>query len=252
MSIAGADQGAWERRMKDEFEALLTDPNTSLPPGFTLEALNVEGSFPDITVTILVRDLARPECLFGYKYGAFWDEVESEAASREERMAADPASGPAYLWVSLREALLDIPQTCESGGITWIEEQIDGIGAAAERVQWTLWLPAWLPPGSHLDSVTYRPETPRRPEAVHIGYKHPLLNTQDTGVIESNRALLNLNEVDFDVYGRDETSVYVRRDNVIWRAWTVRGVTQIWFLTLLDKETVVRMADSLVPVAREG
>ena len=135
MTASDAARSKWERELRD---ALATYPEydaTALPPQYVLEDVVLEDSYPDTTLSLVFRDTTRPQCLFGYRYGTFWDEVEHRAGSRRQGWIEEqPAAYASLVWVSFGEALLDVPVTCEPTRITWIVEALDSLEAAARRV----------------------------------------------------------------------------------------------------------------------
>ena len=115
------DPEQWEQRMKRELDACLLHPtNPEINPSdLMVEEVLVERSYPETEVAVLFRVKSRPECLFGYRWGRFWAEIETGGRGEE------PESYAHVIWANLIERLEaadspPLPEDCDAKEVTWI------------------------------------------------------------------------------------------------------------------------------------
>jgi hypothetical protein len=79
-------------------------------PSVRIESVELDGHYPDIDVVIYFRDGRWPECRFGYR----WSSRGAIAA------AGCPDDPGVVIAVNFEEALVRLPDECESDAITWL------------------------------------------------------------------------------------------------------------------------------------
>lgn len=109
----------WERTLKDhlwQYERIRPKDRQ-----FRVEQILLEGQYPNTEIVYLFRHSSRPKCLFGFRWGTFWDWVEGEDYVRKHGPET-PASLATIVSVNFEEAAeLHLPERCSEGEITWIQ-----------------------------------------------------------------------------------------------------------------------------------
>lgn len=78
------------------------------------------GSYPDTEVVFIFHDSRRPDCLFGFRWGTFWEWIVGEDHVREHG-AETPRSLAVVILVNFDEAReLHLPRQCDPAAINWI------------------------------------------------------------------------------------------------------------------------------------
>src|SRR4029450_5133359 len=83
MAKAAADPVAFERRLKEQLEQRLAGRRGFQDhenDGLWVEEIRLEGSFPDPTGVIILRDDRRPGCHFVWSFSQLWDWRDFEQA----------------------------------------------------------------------------------------------------------------------------------------------------------------------------
>jgi hypothetical protein len=76
MVKAAADPSAFERRLKEQLERKLRGRGrfgARDNEGVWVEEVRLEGSYPDTTGLIILRDDRQPGCRFAWSFGQLWD-----------------------------------------------------------------------------------------------------------------------------------------------------------------------------------
>jgi len=85
MAKAAADPGAFERHLKEQLERKLRGRGRFRAhdnDGVWVEEVRLEGSYPDTTGVIILRDDRQPGCRFAWRLGQIWDWREFRGRSR--------------------------------------------------------------------------------------------------------------------------------------------------------------------------
>ena len=76
MAKAAADPAAFERRLKEQLEARLGGRGRFRAhenDGVWVEEIRLDGSYPQTTGAIILRDDRQPGCRFAWSLGQLWD-----------------------------------------------------------------------------------------------------------------------------------------------------------------------------------
>jgi hypothetical protein len=83
MAKAAADPIAFERRLKEQLEQRVAGRKRFEArdnDGVWVEEIRLEGSYPDTTGVIILRDDRQPGCRFAWSFGHLWDWRDFENA----------------------------------------------------------------------------------------------------------------------------------------------------------------------------
>ena len=106
----------WEDAFRRELEITLFNADSDhrgTSEGLEVEAVRLEGSFPETEVVILFRDKERPKCTFGFRWGSLWEWVAKDPQT--------PETLAHIVWANFEEATLDLPECHDDEALTWIE-----------------------------------------------------------------------------------------------------------------------------------
>jgi hypothetical protein len=81
MAEAAADPDAFERRLKEHLEVSLRRRKRFRAhdnDGVWVEEIRLEGTYPDTTGVIILRDERQPGCRFAWRFGQLWDRRQFE------------------------------------------------------------------------------------------------------------------------------------------------------------------------------
>jgi hypothetical protein len=153
MAKAAADPGAFERRLKERLERRLAGRRSFQAhdnDGVWVEEVRMEGSYPDTTGAIILRDDRQPGCRFAWSLGELWDWRAFGDAG------ADPDEQASWIEMNLDEDVeavnYGIPIRCIEGELTFVGRREVSLTEAARRAPFPVLVPARLPPGSQLQA----------------------------------------------------------------------------------------------------
>jgi hypothetical protein len=155
MAKAAADPGAFERRLKERLERRLAGRRRFQAhdnDGVWVEEVRMEGSYPDTTGAIILRDDRQPGCRFAWSLGELWDWRAFGDAG------ADPDEQASWIEMNLDEDVeavnYGIPIRCIEGELTFVGRREVSLTEPREGPPSR----SWFPPGS-LRGASFRPST---------------------------------------------------------------------------------------------
>lgn len=171
MAKAAADPGAFEQRLKGRLERRLGGRRRFQAhhnDGVWVEEIRLEGSYPDTTGVIMLRDDRQPGCRFAWGLGELWDWRVFEDAG------ADPDDHAWWIEMHLDEDVeavnYGIPIRCVEDKLTFVGRHEVSLKEAARRTPFPLLTPTRLPATSQLQ-VLYEERRRFFPFAtVHLVY----------------------------------------------------------------------------------
>jgi hypothetical protein len=172
MAKAAADPGAFERRVKEHLEQKLGGRGRFRAhhnDGVWVEEVRLEGSYPDTTGVIILRDDRQPGCRFAWGLGELWDWRAFQDAG------ADPDDQAWWIEMYLDEEVdavnYGIPIRCVQGELTPVGKQEISLKEAARRAPFPVLVPKRLPATGE-PSVFYEERRRFYPFAtVHLLYR---------------------------------------------------------------------------------
>ena len=147
MAKAAADPGAFERRLKEQLERKLGGRGRFRAhnnDGVWVEEVRLEGSYPDTTGVIILRDDQQPGCRFAWRLGQLWDWREFE-----DVRGADPDDHASWIEMSLDEDVeavnYGIPIRCLEDELTPVGQNEVSLKDAVRRSPFQVLAPSRLP-----------------------------------------------------------------------------------------------------------
>jgi len=165
MAKAAADPGAFERRLKERLEQMLVGRRRFQAhhnDGVWVEEVRLDGSYPDTTGAIILRDDRQPGCRFAWRLGELWD-------WRSFKMTgADPHEQTNWIVLDLDEDVeavnYGIPIRCLEGEVAFMGKTEMSLTEAVRRAPFPVVVPAQLPATSE-PQVFYEEQRRFRPFA---------------------------------------------------------------------------------------
>jgi hypothetical protein len=113
------DPSNWVRQERDSNGYWVTLPMGNVfGEGIDVAEVRLDIVGADHALVVLIRDLARPECLFGFQFRA----VEVWGQPQEELL--DPKTYATVIWANVDEEIhaigYGLPKDCSSDDITWV------------------------------------------------------------------------------------------------------------------------------------
>jgi hypothetical protein len=147
MAKAAADSAAFERRLKERLEQQLACRRRFQAhdnDGVWVEEVRLEGSYPDTTGLIILRDDRQPGCRFAWSLGDLWDWRAFELAG-----TADPDDHAWWIELDLDEDVeavnYGIPIRCLEGELTFMGKTEVSLKEAVRRAPFPVMVPTRLP-----------------------------------------------------------------------------------------------------------
>lgn len=134
MAKVAADPGAFERRLKERLEQMLVGRRRFQAhhnDGVWVEEVRLDGSYPDTTGAIILRDDRQRGCRFAWRLGELWD-------WRSFKMTgADPHEQTNWIVLNLDEDVeavnYGIPIRCLEGEVTFMGKTQMSLTEAVRR-----------------------------------------------------------------------------------------------------------------------
>jgi hypothetical protein len=146
MAKAAADPGAFEGRLKERLERQLAGRKRFQAyhnDGVWVEEVRLDGSYPDTTGMIILRDDRQPDCRFAWRLGELWDWRSFEMTG------ADPDEQANWIELHLDEDVeavnYGIPIRCLEGELTFMDKTEVSLKEAVRRAPFPVVLPTQLP-----------------------------------------------------------------------------------------------------------
>jgi hypothetical protein len=151
MARAAADPAAFERHLKERLEQRLAGRRRFQAhdnDGVWVEEVLLEGSYPDTTGAIILRDDRQPGCRFAWRLVGLWDWRAFQMAG------ADPDGQASWIEIELDEDVeavnYGIPIRCLEGELTFMGWTEVSLNEAARRAPFPVLVPTRLPFTSEL------------------------------------------------------------------------------------------------------
>jgi hypothetical protein len=165
MAKAAADSKAFERRLKERLEQRLAGRRRFQAldnDGVWVEEVLLEGSYPDTTGLIILRDDRQPGCRFAWRLGELWDWRTFQDAG------ADPDDHAGWIELELDEDVeavnYGIPIRCLEDVLTFMGWMEVSLNEAVRRAPFPVLVPTRLPATSE-PQVFYEERRRFRPYA---------------------------------------------------------------------------------------
>jgi hypothetical protein len=146
MAKAAADPGAFEGRLKERLERRLAGRKRFQAyhnDGVWVEEVRLDGSYPDTTGMIILRDDRQPGCRFAWRLGELWNWRSFEMTG------ADPDEQANWIELHLDEDVeavnYGIPIRCLEGELTFMGKTEVSLKEAVRRAPFPVVLPTQLP-----------------------------------------------------------------------------------------------------------
>jgi hypothetical protein len=151
MAKAAAAPDAFERRLKEQLEQRLAGRRRFQAhdnDGVWVEEIRLEGSYPDTTGVIILRDDRQPGCRFAWSFGDLWDWRDFENAG-----GAKPEDHAWWIELYLDEDVeavnYGIPIRCVEDDLTPVGLHEASLNDAARRAPFPVLAPSRAPAPGH-------------------------------------------------------------------------------------------------------
>lgn len=237
----------WEARAKDALEAQVRNDWFTNEYHVEVKEVRLQGSYPHTQVAFIFLQASRDDCLFGFNWGPFWEDLESYARARHLSWdEVDPATGFFnVVYANFAEALGDTPTECEPGAITWLSEDLETAAAAARRVNWSVFVPSSSLVDAEPTRVVYEPRTKLHPELLYLTYALAEHGGAVLEIYESADALRVPQDANWDTHNSESGPVDVAAANAHSYARVGLGETHLLLRAPLSVEAVAKVASSL-------
>jgi hypothetical protein len=151
MAKTAADPETFERRLKEQLERKLSGRGrfgARDNEGVWVEEVRLEGSYPDTTGVIILRDDRQPACRFAWSFGQLWD-----WRTFEDVRGADPDDHASTIEMYLDEDVeavnYGIPIRCVEDDLTPVGLHEVSLENAARRAPFPVLAPSRAPAPGH-------------------------------------------------------------------------------------------------------